>query len=125
MENDSVRTIGDCTFVDVWIAGKLRSISVTREAVEAFLRGASEPASSPSDAERSEFVRTHLGLVTTAAARKLRDADPAADAVTIDGADLVGQRGGADGDRRASGDRRKGDRRKINLGPPGKERRKS
>lgn len=125
MENDSVRTSGDVTLVDMWINGKLRSISLSREAIGVFLRLPPDRAASLTDEERREFVRTHLGQVVTAAKNALGNGDPDADSVTID----VGQRGGQfgrgaggqardQGGERRSGDRRKGDRRKVNIGPP-------
>ena len=121
MENDSVRSSGATTHVDMWIDGKLRAISVSREAIEGFLHLTPERAAAMSEAERGEFVRTHLALVITVATTKLRHTDADADAVVIDEGDLGGrapQRSAPrDGERRA-GDRRKGDRRKVNLGPP-------
>ena len=120
MENDSVRTSGDATFVDMWIDGKLRAISLSRDAIEVFLRLSPDRAAAMSDEDRREFVRTHLASVVAAAKNGLRD-DPGADAVMIGAGQLGGQAGaqapGRMGDRRA-GDRRKGDRRKVNLGPP-------
>jgi len=121
MENDSVRSSGASTLVDMWIDGKLRAISVSREAIEAFLHLTPERAASMTEAERGEFVRTHLTLVITAATTKLRNTDADADAVAIEAGDLGGRvtprSEPPDGERR-SGDRRKGDRRKVNLGPP-------
>jgi len=117
MENDSVRSSGENTLVDMWIDGRLCAISVSREAIEAFLRMPPERAAAMSDDDRREFVRTHLSLVLTAAARGLRSTDPAADTVTIEAGQLGGQAAARMGDRR-QGDRRKGDRRKVNLGPP-------
>ena len=38
MESDSVRSSGEFTVVDMWVEGKLRCISVSREAIEGFLR---------------------------------------------------------------------------------------
>ena len=121
MENDSVRTSGTSTLVDMWIDGKLRAITVSREAIECFLHLTPDRAASMSEDERSEFVRTHLTLVVSSATAKLRNTDATADAVTLDGGDLGGrpprQPSTENGERRA-GDRRKGDRRKVNLGPP-------
>ena len=121
MENDSVRSSGTSTLVDMWIDGKLRAISVSREAIEGFLHLTPERAASMTEAERSEFVRTHLTLVITAATTKLRSTGTDADAVAIDAGDLGGRvtprPDPPDGERR-TGDRRKGDRRKVNLGPP-------
>jgi hypothetical protein len=117
MENDSVRTSGSSTLVDMWIDGKLRAISLSREAIDTFLQMTGGRAGPPSDDDRREFVRTHLTMVVTAATNKLHNTDPDADSVAID----VGQLGGspaASADERRQGDRRKGDRRKVNLGPP-------
>lgn len=127
MENDSVRSSGTSTLVDMWIDGKLRAISVSREAIEGFLHLTPERASAMSEAERSEFVRTHLNLVITAATTRLRNTDAGADTVAIEAGDLGGrvvQRSPRPDGERRSGDRRKGDRRKANLGaPPTGERR--
>jgi hypothetical protein len=120
MENDSVRTSGDVTLVDMWINGKLRAISLSRDAIEVFLRLSPDRAAAMSDEERREFVRTHLASVVAAAKNGLRD-DPGGDAVMIGAGQLGGQPGGqvsARGGERRTGDRRKGDRRKVNLGPP-------
>ena len=140
MENDSIRTAGEMTLVDVWIEGKLRSISVAREAI-ARLRQV-PPDRALSDEECREFVRTRLALVAATAKDRLRATDPSAEAVTIS-AELVeageegsvaerrktdrrkrerrapGQPGGRIGDRR-QGDRRKADRRKTSRKPPEK-----
>jgi len=121
MENDSVRTSGSSTLVDMWIDGKLRAITVSREAIESFLHLTPDRAAAMSDEERNEFVRTHLTLVVSGATAKLRNTDAAAASVTLDGGDLGGrpvrQSTAAEGERR-TGDRRKGDRRKVNRGPP-------
>ena len=129
MENDSVRTSGSSTLVDMWIDGKLRAITVSREAIEGFLHLTPERAAAMTDDERSEFVRTHLTLVVSGATAKLRNTDATAPVVTLDGGDLGGrptrQASTEEGERR-TGDRRKGDRRKVNRGPPPTgERRKS
>jgi len=115
MENDSVRTSGDSALVDMWIAGKLRSIVVSRGAIEAFLQLRPDKAAAMTDDDRREFVRTHLGEVITAATSKLHRTGPEADSVALDATDL--QRPGApSGERRRGGDRRKGDRRKHHRG---------
>jgi hypothetical protein len=121
MENDSVRSSGATTLVDMWIDGKLRAISVSREAIEGFLHLTPERAAAMTEAERGEFVRTHLTLVNTAATAKLRNIGADAEAVAIEEGDLGGRAPRRppppDGERRST-DRRKGDRRKTNLGPP-------
>lgn len=117
MESDSVRTMGDSTLVDLWIEGKFRAITISRQAIEAYLH---IPAGSDAlgETERREFVRTHLSLVVAAASAGLR-ADPGAETIVIEAGQLGGHAPARTGERRNGGDRRKGDRRKQNLGPPG------
>jgi hypothetical protein len=115
MENDSIRASGSNTLVDIWVNGKLRAISVTRQAIDGF--AGQNAASCMSDEERCEFVRTHLPLVVTAVKTQLREASDDLEAVTID----AGQLGGR------VADRRKGERRKAKLPKdslPGGERRR-
>ena len=116
MENDSVRTMGDSTVVDLWIGGKFRAITISRNAIERYLGLSVDGTSALTENERREFVRTHLALIQNAAEQWLRS-DPAADSVLIDSGQL-GRLTADEGERR-SGDRRKGDRRKLNLGAPG------
>lgn len=119
MESDSVRTLGDTTLVDLWIDGKFRAISISRQAIEARLHLSGAAAASMTENERREFVRTHLSVVVAAASARLR-ADPDAEKIEIEAGQLGGEVPRAlAGDRRQGGDRRKGDRRKQNLGPPG------
>lgn len=119
MENDSVRAMGDSTLVDLWIEGRFRAITVSREAIASFLKLSPERADAFTDSDRVEFVRTHLATVVRAAAARLR-IDPGADSILIDVGQLSGQ------PARATGDRRRGERRTRNLGPPGGiERRRS
>jgi len=106
MENDSIRASGSDTLVDIWIDGKLRAISISREAIDAFL--GFDRTGAMTDDERCEFVRTHLPQVVTAVKAKLQDGNPGADTIAIEG----GQLGGRGADRR-KGDRRTGDRRKV------------
>jgi hypothetical protein len=121
MENDSVRTNGRSTLVDIWIDGKLRAISISREAIEAFLRLPPDRAAGMSDDDRREFVRTNLSTVVAAATNWLRYNDPSADTVPLEpgefGARTNERSSERAGDRR-QGDRRKGDRRKVDRGPP-------
>ena len=122
MENDSVRSSGTSTLVDLWIDGKVRAIAVSREAIESFLHLTPDRAASMTEAERSDFVRTHLTLIITAATTKLRNTEADADSVSIDEGDLGGRAArraaSVNGDRRSGDRRRGGDRRKVNLGPP-------
>ena len=112
METDSIRTSGENTLVDIWIDGKMRSICVSGEAIAALLRLTPDRAAKLGDEDRREFVRTHLDLVVNVARDRLRDLDPDASAIAIDASSSRGQPGVQ------AGDRRKGDRRKVNLGPP-------
>lgn len=116
MESDSVRTMGDVTLVDLWIEGKSRAITITREAIESYLGLAPHDAASMGETQRREFVRTHLSVVVAAATARLRD-NP--DAATIEIDALAAARSPAPVGERRTGDRRKGERRKRNLGPPG------
>lgn len=116
MENDSVRTMGDTTLVDLWIEGKSRAITISREAIECYLGLGPQDAASMGETERREFVRTHLSVVVAAAAAGLRD-NPNAEKIEIDA--LGAARSPPSVGERRAGDRRKGERRKRNLGPPG------
>jgi hypothetical protein len=116
VESDSVRTTGDRTFVDLWINGRFRAITVSRRAIETFLQLPPDRAAAMTETDRREFVRSRMNLVVAAATERLRT-DPEADAIQID--DLGGPPSPPTGDRRSGTDRRKGDRRKQNLGPPG------
>lgn len=122
MESDTVRTVGDSTVVDIWLQGRMRSVSVSREAIETFLEVPPDQAGAMSDEERSDFVRRHLSIVAAAALARLQER-PGTDSVTIEAGHLQRPNSARPGERR-SGDRRKGDRRKADLGSPGAERRK-
>src|SRR5690349_2749140 len=114
MESDSVRSAGEFTVVDMWVEGKLRCISVSRDAIEGFLRLAPDRAAALTDEERREFVRTHLGQIVAAAKTQLESIDPASDSIVIGAVQGTGSASEAGGDRRRGSDRRKGDRRKVN-----------
>jgi hypothetical protein len=115
MESDTVRTMGDSTLVDVWIQGKSRSITIPRQAIEAYLRLSPDGAQAMTETDRREFVRTHLSVVVSAATARVRD-DPQVEDIIVDALGNVPPP--APGERR-QGERRKGDRRQRNLGPPG------
>ena len=110
MENDSIRASGGDTFVDVWIEGKLRGISVSRGAIETFLGLTPDQAAAMSEDDRCEFVRKHLSIVLTAAKMRLRDMNPAAESVSIEAGQLGSTGRGRVGDRRTT-ERRKTERR--------------
>ena len=111
MENDSIRASGADTLVEVWIDGKLRGISVSREAIGNFLGFSDDRAAAMSEDERCEFVRTHLSLVLSAAKAWLRETNPGADSVSIDTGDLARLDNARGGNRRKV-ERRKAERRK-------------
>src|SRR5215472_9346533 len=115
MESDSVRAMGDSTLVDLWIEGKFRAITISRQAIETYLQLAPGDAASMGETDRREFVRQHLGLVVSAATALLRS-KPGAETIVIEAGQLGGGKPQAPaGDQRRSNDRRKGDRRKVNL----------
>jgi hypothetical protein len=108
MDNDSIRSSGSNTLVDIWIDGKLREIRVSNEAIGAFL--GFEEASGMNDGDRCEFVRSHLSLVVTAARARLPDIEPAAGVVTLESGHLP-RPDGRVGERRKE-ERRTDQRRK-------------
>ena len=111
MENDTVRSMGDSTLVDVWIDGKMRSVCVSRGAIEGFLKLPADASANMSEDERREFVRTHLAIVVAAAKDRLA-AGANSESILIDAGQLGPQENGkAFVERRRGGDRRKGDRR--------------
>ena len=124
MENDSIRSSGENTLVTIWIEGKLRNISISRAAVESFLKLPPDRAGTLTDDDCREFVRTHLGVVTAAARNQLLDTDPDAETVVIDGGRDRPRGRRANRRAAAAGDRRKGDRRKVNR-PVAIDRRRS
>ena len=142
MENDSIRTAGEMTLVDVWIDGKLRSISVAREAIARLLQLPPDRAEAMTDDDCRDFVRTRLALIAAAAKDRLQSGNASADAVTITAGDLGGSSATKvaerrNGDRRKRerrapgqrtgmiGDRRQGDRRKTDRRAPPDDDRKT
>jgi hypothetical protein len=117
MENDSIRASGGDTFVDVWIEGKLRGISVSRGAIETFLGLTPDQAARTSEEDRCEFVRAHLAIVLTAAKMQLREMNPGADSISIDSGQLGKPGRGRVGDRRKT-ERRKTERRNPKASEP-------
>jgi hypothetical protein len=121
MENDTIRVNGSKTLVDIWIDGKVRAISISRDAIEAFL--GTEPGGAMTEDDRCEFVRTHLQLVISAAKARLGETNPAANSVSVEGdqlrnVDAARAKERRRGERRKSSkpvlvERRRGDRRKT------------
>jgi hypothetical protein len=126
MENDSIRSVGEFTLVELWIDGRLRNVAIGRDAVAAFLQLPPERAGELPDERCQEFVRTRMALVVTAAKAKLERGDGNPSSIVLMrehvGSKLVERR---KGDRRRSerrkpggpsgliGDRRQGDRRRT------------
>lgn len=108
MENDSIRSSGFNTLVDIWIDGKVRAICVSQDAIGAYL--GFDQAAKMTDNDRCEFVRAHLPLLMNAAKTRLIATDPDADFVTIELSQLP-RPDGTTGDRRKL-ERRKTERRK-------------
>jgi hypothetical protein len=109
MENDSIRSSGTNTLVDIWIENKVRAITISQAAIGAFL--GFDEVQNLSENDRCEFVRNHLPLIVTAAKNRLREADVASDTLIIDVGDLP-RADGRTGDRRKT-NRRKTERRKA------------
>ncbi|HXC75041.1 MAG TPA: hypothetical protein VN640_10250 [Sphingomicrobium sp.] len=122
MDNDSIRSVGATTLVEIWIDGKLRSICVTRAAIEESLGLAPDQAKALSDDDRCEFVRQHMAAVVKAARDWLRDGHAEASSIIIDTGQLPRKGAPRVGDRR-KGERRKTERRTIDRGRPEGERR--
>ncbi|HEX6741699.1 MAG TPA: hypothetical protein VF079_07900 [Sphingomicrobium sp.] len=122
MDNDSIRSVGATTLVDIWIEGKLRSICVTRAAIEESLGLGPDQAKALTDDDRCEFVRQHMAAVVKAARDWLRDGNAEAASIVIDTGRLPRKGGARAGDRRKT-ERRKADRRKADRGRPEGERR--
>src|SRR5436190_14522948 len=118
MENDSIRASGSQTLVDIWIDGKLRAISVSQEAIGAFL--GFERAAGMSEDDRCEFVRTQLPVVVAAAKARLNE-DPTAPTISLAAGHLP-RPDGRVGDRRKTerrtDERRKSERAKGEAPPP-------
>jgi hypothetical protein len=107
MEGDSIRTSGNDTFVDIWIEGKVRSICISRAAIDAHL--GFDRGTNLSEDDRREFVRSNLPLLISAAKTRLAETGPTADSILIDAGQLPG---GKAGERRKK-ERRKAERRKV------------
>lgn len=110
--------MGDSTLVDLWIEGKFRAISISRQAIETYLELAPADAASMSETDRREFVREHLGLVVSAATALLHS-KPGAETIVIEAGQLGAKPRAGAREQHRNNDRRKGDRRKVNIGPPG------
>jgi hypothetical protein len=110
MENDSIRSSGGATLVDIWIEGKLREVAISDEAIGAYV--GFERARSMTDEARCEFVRTNLSLLIRAAKARLKD-NPLSDSIRVDAGHLP-RSDGRSGERRAI-ERRKSERRKADV----------
>jgi hypothetical protein len=72
VENDFVRAFGDDTIVDLWVEGSSRAVTVPRRTIEWFLKGPDFDATAMTRVDYRDFVRTHLRLISNAAAVQLR-----------------------------------------------------
>ena len=122
MDNDSIRSVGATTLVDIWLEGKLRSICVTRAAIEDSL--GAEKAAALSDDERCEFVRQHMAQVVKAARDWIGQGNAEAANVVIDTGQLPRLTGPKSTERR-KGERRAADRRRVDVGRPEGNRRQA
>ena len=109
MENDTIRSSGGNTLVDLWVEGGIRSICVSRAAIEGHLRLAPDAGAAMSDDDRCTFVRNNLVLIVAAARNRLRETGTASGRIVIDAGQL-GARGERRKAERRTDDRRKGDR---------------
>lgn len=81
MEIDCVRSTGSNVLVSIWVAGQMRAVTVSPQAVRKWL-----PANQPMAAEECcEYVRTHIRLVQEAAHEQIIRGDTNATAVFLDG----------------------------------------
>lgn len=110
MENDSIRASGSDTLVDIWIEGKMRAISISEEAIGAFL--GFDTMTAMSEGDRCAFVRSNLPLLVSAAKSRLREIDPTTSTIVIDAGHFP-RADGRDTDRRKSERRKGSDRRKA------------
>ena len=124
MDNDSIRSVGATTLVEIWIDGKLRSICVTRAAIEDALGLGPDQAKALADEDRCEFVRQHMAAVVKAARDWLHHGDGEATSIIIDAGQLPRKSGARAPERRKS-DRRIAERRKVDRGRPEGDRRRT
>ena len=80
---EGVWTHGRDTSLQAWIAGESRTIVVTTEAIETYLKLGPAKAIDMTADERRKFVEGHLALVIAAANRKAEPSDHAAEPVII------------------------------------------
>jgi hypothetical protein len=80
---EGVWTHGRDTSLQAWIAGESRTIVVTTEAIEEYLKLSPERAADITAVERRKFVEGHLPLVIAAANRKAEASDHPAEPVMI------------------------------------------
>ena len=124
MDNDSIRSVGATTLVDIWMDGKLRSICVTRAAIESSIGLAPDQGKPLSDEDRCEFVRQHMAAVVKAARDWLRDGNGDATSIIIDSGQLP-RKGGSGAAERRKVERRKSERRQVDRGRPEGDRRRT
>lgn len=72
MENDSIRTNGEHTVVELWLQGRMRAVTIPRITIEGYLQRGRQHGGAMSEDDRTEFVRTNLKLVVDAALTRLK-----------------------------------------------------
>jgi len=80
---EGVWTHGRDTSLQAWIAGESRTIVVTTEAIEEYLKLGPARAADMTAGERRKFVEGRLALVIAAANRKAETSDHPAEPVII------------------------------------------
>jgi hypothetical protein len=86
---EGVWTHGENTEFEAWVAGESRTIVVTREAIEDYLRLSPEAAAAMPARERADFVRQNLAAVIVAATRKIDPSEQEVEIITLRSSDLT------------------------------------
>jgi hypothetical protein len=85
---EGVWTHGRDTSLQAWVAGESRTIVVTAEAIENYLKLGPARAMNMTADERRKFVSNHIGVVIAAANRKANTSVHAAEPVMIGSGEL-------------------------------------
>jgi hypothetical protein len=80
---EGVWTHGRDTSLQAWIAGESRTIVVTADAIEDYLKLGPAEAADMSALERRRFIERNIALVIDAANRKAQQSDHPAEPVII------------------------------------------
>jgi hypothetical protein len=85
---EGVWTRGEFTELEAWVAGRSRTVVVTREAIEQYLALRAGEAAGMSADERRRFVSGNVALVVAAANRKADATDLGVGPITLSGGEL-------------------------------------